>query len=256
MYRAVLCFALAILSVNYAVADGIATYFESSANQKPRSNAGLSVESDRLRVKADVALQAPDKKTRIIPNLSSAFTIAKHLDIETHVNLAEWTTGADPTIDTRLHFRSLGPFFEELEGRIWRSPDGLSRQILKLGFYQTLSDATSLTPVTITGRAIYETTNGPDLLLPGDGTDARRVGLETVVAGLMSPFFAGHNAFSLRVDRVSGARPENASSLAYDQSWTMRNFTKLGFNLKVLRAAQSAANDLEPSLGFTWRTEF
>ncbi len=84
----------------------------------------------------------------------------------------------------------------------------------------------------------------------------RRFGVETVVAGLMSPFVTGANTLSLRVEKVTGAAAESASTLAYDQLWTIRNFTKLGFNLKVLRATRTTANELEPSLGFTWRGEF
>ena len=256
MYRTVLFLALTTLWSTHILADGITTYFESSANQKPRGNAGLSVEGDRLRVTADVALQAPNARTQIIPNISSAFAIAKNLDIETRVNLAEWNTGADAAFDTRLHFRSLGPFFDELEGRIWRSPDGLSRQILKLGFYQILNDARSLTPLTVTGKAIFETTRRPTMPAGTDRSDDHRVGVETVVTGLMSPFITGANALSLRLEKVTGANPESASSLAYNQSWTIRNLTKLGFDLKLLRATHSTANEFEPSFDFTWRGEF
>jgi hypothetical protein len=43
-------------------------YFHSSAGNKPRGDAGLSVSNDRLRVAADVAMRAHDGSTRILPS--------------------------------------------------------------------------------------------------------------------------------------------------------------------------------------------
>jgi hypothetical protein len=241
-----------------AIADGLKTYFESSAQpKKPRSNAGVSVNGDRVSLKADVALRAPNAKTEVIPNLSSAFTLAKNLELSTRVNLAEWNTRTDTTFDTRLHFRrSLGPFLDELEGRVWRTPDGLSRQLLKLGFYQILPSTRVDSPLTITGRATVEAADGsaPRGVLAG-ARDTQRLGVETVFGGLMSPFLPGANTFSVKVERVMGARSGIASTLAYDQSWSVSQSTKLGLNMKFLRQTYSA-NDFEPSLGFTWRSEF
>ena len=239
-----------------AHADGFTTYVESAgATLKPRSNAGLSVERDGLRLKADVSLQAPNKQTQIVPNVSSAFVIGKNLDIETRVDLAEFNTRKDATFDTRLHFRSLGPFFDELEGRILRSPNGLSRHLLRLGFYQILGDASAVTPLTLTGRAIYETSQGRATPMSA-GTDSRRYGVETLVKGLTPAFVPGAGTLSLKLERTTGNRPENLSTFGYNQAWTMANLTKLGFNLKFLRTAYSPANDFEPSIDFTWRAEF
>jgi hypothetical protein len=233
------------------IADALTTYFESSANQNPRSNAGVSVSGDRLRLKADVALRAPNDRTEIVPNLSSAFVLGKNLDIETRVNLAEWNTGTDASFDTRLHIRSLGPFFDELEGRVRRSPDGLTSQLLRLGFYQIVGNATAVTPITLTGRAIYEVTRGAAL-----SEEGRRLGFETRLAGFMSPFVPGAGALSLKVERVGGPRPGSQSTLAFDQRWTFRDMAQLGVNFKVLRATHSTANELEPSLDFTWHSQF
>jgi hypothetical protein len=86
--------------------------------------------------------------------------------------------------------------------------------------------------------------------------DSRRVGLETRLAGLVAPFLPGAGAFALKLERVSGARTESASTVRYDQSWTVRNDTRLGVNFKMLRATHSTANEFEPSIDFTWRSEF
>ena len=150
---AVLALALAAALCSEAQAQGVTTYFESSGTaQKPRSNAGLSVGRDRLRMRADIAVRGArtaspaqamvrrsSSSTEVVPNLRSAFTLAKNLDIETRVSFAEWNTGTDTTFDTRLRYRkSLNAFFKELDGSFWRLPGGLTKQVLRLGFDQIL----------------------------------------------------------------------------------------------------------------------
>ena len=77
--RVVLISTCAFFAARFAVAGEIAPYFESSANQKPRGDAGLSVTSDRLKINADFSLRAPDGNTRIIPQLYSAFALTSRL---------------------------------------------------------------------------------------------------------------------------------------------------------------------------------
>lgn len=244
--------ALAALCSAPACADGVDAYFESSARDRPRSNAGVSVSGDKLRFKADVSMRAPHDRTEIVPNLTSGFVLGRNLDIETRVNLAEWNTGADASFDTRVHFRSLGPFFDELEGSVRRSPDGLTSQLLRLGFYQVVGNASAVTPITLTGRAIYEVTQAA----ASADRDRRRLGFETRLAGFMSPFVPGAGALSLKIEHVSGPQSESRGTLAFDQSWTLRNTAELGLNFKVLRATHTTADDLEPSIDFTWRGRF
>lgn len=251
LIRTVLLSALAAPCSTPALADGVTTYFQSSANQHPLSNAGVSVSGDRLRLKADVSMRAPNDRTEIVPNVSSGFTLGKNLDIETRVNLTEWNTGSDGSFDTRLHLRSLGPFVDELEGRVRRTPDGLTSQLLRLGFYQIVGNATALTPITLTGRAIYEVSQSAALADP-----TRRYGVETRLAGFMSPFVPGAGALSFKVEYVDGPRPENRSTLAFDQSWKFRDIADLGLKLKVLHTPHLTTDDLEPSLDFTWHSRF
>jgi hypothetical protein len=108
----------------------VTRYFESSAREKPCGNAGLSVEGD------------------------------------TRVDGSEWSGNAplDHRFDTRLHFRSSAPFFDELDWRVWRSPDGQSGRILKFGFYQKLrdTDPNIATPLTFCRQATVE----PGVLTP------------------------------------------------------------------------------------------
>ena len=42
---------------------------------------------------------------------------------------------------------------------------------------------------------------------------------------------------------------------AYDQSWTLRSLTKVGFNMRLQRRAGGGADILEPSINLNWRTQ-
>jgi hypothetical protein len=264
---AVLVLALSTPLFDEANAQGLTTYLESSGSGlKPRSNAGVAVQTDRLRMRADFALRSqqsataslgvpPGGSTEVVPNLRSALTIAKNLDIETRVNFTEWNARADTTFDTRVRYkRSLDLFFDELDGSVWRSPDGLTKQSLRLGFKQTLGDFGGIAPLTLTGHAILETTQ--NATATGPSNDNRKVGVETRLAGFTSPFLAADHALVFKVEKTSGAQPASASTVTYDQSWTVSPLTKLGLNLQVLRQSNSPANDFEPSIDFRWRSQF
>jgi hypothetical protein len=268
---AVLVLVLTAPLCNEAQAQGVTTYFESAGTaQKPRSNAGLSLGGDRLRMRADLAVRGAraaspthamgrraSGSTEVVPNVRSAFTIVKNLDIETRVNFAEWNAGTDTTFDTRLRYRkSLNAFFDELDGSFWRLPGGLTRQVLRLGFGHVLGDDGATAPLAITGAALFEATQNAGPTLPGRSDDSHKVGVETRIVGLLSPLLAADHAVSLKVEKTVGLRPESASTLAYDQSWTPRPLTELGFNLVLRRETYSAANDFTPSLTFTWRSQF
>ena len=262
--------ALALLAQLYdaANAQSLTTYLESSGTGlKPRSNAGLAVQTDRLRMRADFALRAQQiataslrpvlagGSTEVVPNLRSALSIAKNLDIETRVNFAEWNARSDTTFDTRMHYRrSLDVFFDELDGSLWRSPDGLTKQSLRLGFKQILGDFGSVAPLTITGHATLETTQ--DAAAAGLSSDSRKIGVETRLDGFTSAFLAADHALIFKVEKTSGAQPASASTVTYDQAWTVSPMTKLGLNLQLLRQSNSPANDFEPSVDLSWRSQF
>ena len=257
-------FALGALALGEASAEGLATYFESSGTaQKPRSNAGLSIDGgERLRLQAGIALRGagspsdPAKRasgsTEVVPNLRSAFSIAENLDIETRVSFAEWNAGTQTTADTRLRYRkSLGAFINHFEGSVWRSRDGLTKQALRLGFNQLLGGPASA-PVTISGAAILEATQSAAEW----ASDSRRFGLETRVGGLMPNFPAADQSLSFKVEKTVGTRRESASVLAYDHAWTVSSLTRLGFKVEFPRHSSSPADDFEPALGFDWRARF
>jgi hypothetical protein len=260
--------ALAAGSFDDANAEAVSAHFESSGTeQRLRSNAGLSIERDRVRLRADVALRSaasagdaaqrrPSGSTEVVPNLRSAFTIAKNLDIETRVNFAEWNSGTDATVDTRLRYRrSLDSFFDELDGSVSRAPDGSTKQTLRLGFNEVLGDLGEAMPLTIAGEAIFEAAQDAAPLLPTAANDSRRVRVETRVAGLLSSFVAADHTLSFGVEKAAGPRVERASMFGYDQSWTLRSLMKLGFNLKLQRRADGTADDVEPSIHFNWRSQ-
>lgn len=254
---AVLALILTLPFFAEAHAQSFTTYLESSGSeQKPRSNLGLSIHGERLQLRAGVAMrgiatpedagrQGPGGSTEVVPNLRSAFAVAKNLDFETRISLPEWNTGTDATLDTRLHYRkSLDSFVNELDGSISRSPEGFTKQMLRLGFKQLVGDAFAHAPLSITGAAIFEATQA--------ASASHRVGVETRVTGLMSRFVPADHSFSFKVEKSVGTRSESASTLAYDQSWTLSSLTKLGFSLKLLRRTYSPA-EYEPSVDFSWR---
>lgn len=241
-----------------AHAAGVTPYFESSANQKPRGNAGLSVDADRVRLKADVALRTAER-TQVVPHVSSSVTFLGRLALETNVNLSEWNgrdEDLDRTFDTRLHFKSSAPFFDELEGRIWRSPDGRSGRILKFGFYQILRETHLLQPLAIRANATVETTAAVAPAVSSlPSADTRRIGIETEVTGLMSRW-RGRKALRLKMEKVEGARSRSASSVAYNHAWSLGAATRVGVNMQMQRATYLPTDDFQPSLDLTWRTDF
>lgn len=260
--------ALAIQASHDANAQAVTTHFESSGTeQKPRSNAGLSIQHERLRVRADVVLRGAaasseatspraSGRTEVVPNLRSGFTLAKNLDIETRVSFAEWNAGTDATVDTRLSYRKpLDTFFDQLDGSVRHSADGLTTQTLRLGFHEILGDIGATEPLTIAGEATFEAAQNAAAPLPTMSGDSRRVGLETRIGGLMPDFVAANHTLTFRVERTAGARPERASMFAYDQSWTLGSLTRIGFNMKLQRRAGFELDHVEPSIHLNWRTQ-
>jgi hypothetical protein len=75
------------------------------------------------------------------------------------------------------------------------------------------------------------------------------------LAGFTPTFLAADHALIFKVEKASGARPASASTVTYDQSWTVSPMTKLGLNLQFLRASYSPAGDFEPSLDLSWRSQ-
>ena len=252
--------ALAVLVSDHAAAEGFKSYFESSATQKPRTDAGVSVDGDRLHLDANVSLRSPGAVTSIVPHLSSSFAISDRVDVETRVDLAEWNTRAklsEATFDTRVSFRSPAPFLEELEGQVWRSPDGQSKEAVRVGFYQTLRPADQSPALTLRGKAVFETAVGADAGLGASGRpETHRVGLETVVGGFLSRLLAGQNALSIKLERMTGATFETARSIAFNHSWSLAAIGQFGFHVGMRSATDDTGDRFEPSLGFSWRGQF
>jgi hypothetical protein len=260
LIRLTLLAAAAISTTNGIRAADFTPYFDSAASDTPRSKAGLALAADRLTIKADLAVRAPDHETQIVPNVSSAFELAHGLNLETRLNLADWNSADEPPgakFDTRVHFQSSAPFLDEFEGRYWHSPEGQTGRLLKFGFYQKLRESSSLAPLTIRSRATLETTDGWAASAAAPGTAPnRKIGWETELGGVAAGLLPGRSALKLRVERVAGAQAETARSLAYDPSWSKRNLGQFGVNVKMLRATLTTADALQPSIGISWRAQF
>jgi hypothetical protein len=76
------------------------------------------------------------------------------------------------------------------------------------------------------------------------------------LAGFNSAFLTADHALTFKVERTSGAQPASASAVTYDQAWTVSPMTKLGLQLQLLRQSYSPANDFQPSMGLSWRSQF
>lgn len=265
---AVLALALSAYPIGNALAQGLTPYVESSGTElKLRSNAGLTMQTDRLHMRADLALRGQQVatpsfgltslggKTEVVPNLRSSLTIAKNLDIETRVNFTEWNARSATTFDTRVRYKkALDTFFDELDGSLWRSPDGWTKQSLRLGFKQALGDFGDASPLMLTGHATFETTQ--NAAAAGSSSGGRKVGIETKLAGFTPAFLTAEHALIFKVERTSGAQPSGASTVTYDQSWTTSPMSKLALQLQLLRQSYTPAGDFEPSMGLSWRSQF
>jgi hypothetical protein len=219
------------------------------------------VESDRLQVNADLKVRAPGDRTEIVPQLRSSFSISERVGVETRVDLAEWNASSDlgrASINTRLHFRSLAPFLDELEGSVWRSPDGETRQILKFGFYQILRAAGLAPALTLHAKATVESALGavPSARARApERPEMRRVGFEAVLGGLLPELGIADNSLRLKMERTSGGQAASRDSLTYDHGWQLGPTGRIGFNLAFGREP-STLYRVTPSFGITWRAQF
>jgi hypothetical protein len=253
----------------------VTSRFESSANQKPRGDAELSVASDRLQFNADLALRAPDGATLVVPKLSSTVAFGDRFGLETQVHLEDWNTRGESgaNVDTRLRYQSPAPFLDELEGRVWRSPDGQSGQTVGFGFHRRFAPHDPR-PIALSGKLSVENTIAPIEAVPAVGSvapepseaglaavdgmtaaraETRRVRLETEVRGLLQPT-RGRAALNIKVDQATGALRATTSSIAYRYS-RMLGGAELGFNIKVRHTSDTSASTLEPSVGIHWQRQ-
>jgi hypothetical protein len=265
----------AMLGAHIASAGEVTSYFKSSADQAPRGDAGLWLTSDKVKFNADLALRAPDGPTLLEPRLSSTVALSDRLGLQTQLRLDDWNTHAEipgaNVVDTELRYRSSVPFFDDLEGRVWRSPDGQSGERLGMGFHHrfVVGDPT---PITLSGKASVESTIVPlqaDSAQPeidagapqteADGAavqsvvraETRRVRLETELGGIL-PQARGRSAVNFKVDQATGATRATASSVAYRYSWKIGG-ADLRFNFKLRRTIDNATSILDRSVGLNWK---
>lgn len=229
----------------------VAHYFASSAGtspagSKPRGDAGMALSNDKVRLAADVALRAQDGGTQVLPKVSSTVALAPRIDLETRLDLAEWNSSTNPLdakFATRLRVQAPAPFLDELEGKFWRLPDGRTGRLLGLGFYQRLGADHGSQRLTVRTRATLETASDT----------SQRVALETELGGLAPRLARGRAALRFKVVRALGSSPTDASSVAYDRSWTLPSAAQVAFNLGMHRSTTIAGAILEPTAGFSWR---
>jgi len=195
MNRAALRVALiaALLQQNVAMAD-MASFVESATVQKPRTQAGISVDAaDGILLQADVSVQAPGHTTQLVSRVSSSVALTHRLGLDTKVELRDWNVQTGPAgakVDTTVHFDPSAPIVDRLEGRFWRSPDGQAGQLLQLGFHKKLRTSGGVAPLTIRSHATFETKTGLDNSIGQAAAadphlDTRRMGLDAELTGIL-----------------------------------------------------------------------
>ncbi len=256
MNRAVRRVALlgALLQQNVAIAD-VAPFVESATVQKPRTQAGISVDAaDGILLKAGLSVQAPDHTTQLVPRVSSSVALTDRLGLEARVELPDWNAQTGPAgakVDTTVHFNPPTPIVDRLEGRFWRSPDGQTGQLLQLGFHKKLRASGGMAPLTIRSHATFEKAPTPDLHV-----DTRRMGLDAELTGVFPNLLPSRSTVRIKVEKTGGARVGTTHSIGYTQNWAVRYFGRLGVNVKMLRDSLETANELQPSFKLTWSGEF
>jgi hypothetical protein len=158
--------------------------------------------------------------------------------------------------DTAVKFDPQSPILNRIEGEIHRGADGVERHSLKLGFSDFLTRARTPDSLSITGNAIIEETQRPDI---GDslgmGVQASLTGFSTPGLGLNFLGFADPaSRLTLSLRRESGVAAEHsgAASFSYDHSWAFQDSAMLGLKLE----ASQAEDGIEPALGISWQAAF
>jgi len=242
----------------------VAPFLEAATVQKPRTRAGIAVDADGLLLKADLSVQAAEQTTQIVPRVSSSLGLTHRLGLETKVELPDWNAQAGPAgakVDTTLHFDSPMPFADRVEGRFWRSPDGQTGQLVQVGFHKKLRAPGAAAPLTIRSHATFQTSTGGvrpigEAAATDPRADTRRMGLETELTGVLPNLPPSRSTVRIKVERTAGARAGTTQSVGYTQNWVVRDFGRLGMNVKMLRESIDTANELQPSIRLTWSGEF
>jgi len=247
--RRLLLIASTLAAASPAGAAEISSYFDSSARGQPRGDAGLTLSGDKVRMAADLALRGNDGATEIVPHLSSAMRLSPRMRLQTRFDLPDWNTRTDlldARVATQLNLQTPTPFLHEVEGDVWRAPDGQTGGRFTLGFRQKLWEDARSSAITIQGKATFEKVSAR----------SERVALETEVRGLKSSTATGHSALRLRIARSRGAEPDTSRSVAYDRSWELPSASQLALNVGMLQVARPDADSVEPTLAVSWRGEF
>ncbi|HEX7081702.1 MAG TPA: hypothetical protein VF329_11865 [Gammaproteobacteria bacterium] len=199
---------------------------------------------DPLDMRADVTLLATGEESAAESRLTSTWGLGETVDVKSVLRVAEDPSVAGPTLDTTLVYDAPVAFIDKIEGEVRRTSIGAERQSLALLFPE-LSTGDAVSAFTISSKAVLEE------MLQADGVETVSMGVETKLSGFMPDLLGGRNALSLKLERMLDTQIAT-SSLAYDHSWSPSEAASIGFNLKVLRNP----DDVEPSMGLTWSTEF
>lgn len=202
---------------------------------------------DAFGVNADLTMRDGGNRPQTDSSITSSLGVGRAIDVKAILRLENGASSytASQTFDTKLVYDSPVAFIDEFEGGLYRSASGDTRQSLALRFPEITSGEEYGTSFKISSKAILEE------LMRADGFETVSMGVETKFSGFRPPLIGGSNALSFRVERQFDAAATQTSSLAYDHSWSP-GATSIGLNFKMLRDP----DDIAPSMGLTWMTQF
>jgi hypothetical protein len=202
-------------------------------SDRAESTVGLHLAAKALRLRGDVTAQSNGTRTFVAPQLLSTVAIAPKMSLETRLDFAEWNSQSalfdGATVETKFRVRSVLPLIDELEGRVWRSPDGLLRQSLRFGLTEKVGSLYPGRPILLRTSATIEETDffdsRPNLL---------RTGVEAALTGFAPGRVAADNRLAVSYKTTSGANSQERIGVGYKRSWPINDFVRFGFDCELV----------------------
>jgi hypothetical protein len=208
----------------------LAPYANLAPTDRPQSSVGLDLAASALRLHGDLTARAAGDRTFVAPQLSTTLRLAPKLSVETRIDFAEWNTHSalfDATVETKFRVRSALPFVDDIEGRIWQAPDGVTRESLHFGLSENVGSANPNRPIKLQTSATIEQTDS------AGAASSTLTGIQAVLSGFASERSTTSSRLSLSYQERSGIQPFRRSSVTYNRSWSLNENARLGVDCEV-----------------------
>jgi hypothetical protein len=242
------CVAGAAAAPQTRAAAALQPFFDVAVADRQQGSAGVDWLADGFRVRSHLTVRADGGRTYVAPQVLSSFAIAPKVSVETRLDLAEWNTHSallDSAVEVKFRVRSDFPLLDAIEGRVWRAPDGLRRNTLRLALAEELVPGDiAQRPLTLNASLTLERA-GPE----GAPTSSSR-GLQATLAGFGRA--AAENRVAISYQEESGRATRRASSISFGRSWPINAFTHMMLTCELIDADFARSHKIAVS----WRGEF